>query len=106
MQAAHRERTMRLQIGQQRNPLADRLHALDRDRHLCLARHREQMQVHVGRTAHRINRCDRILEGALGHDVARTDACFDQPVQRIDRGAGLGTHVGVDILAGAVIGRM
>jgi hypothetical protein len=55
MQAAHRERAMRLQVGEQRDALADRLDALDRDRHLRLARDREQMQIHVGRAAHRVD---------------------------------------------------
>jgi hypothetical protein len=89
MQAAHRERAMRLQVGQQRDALADLLDAFDRDRHLRLARHRQQMQIHVGRTAHGVDGGDRVLERPLGHDVARPDAGLHQPVQGIDRGAGL-----------------
>ena len=106
MQASHRERTVRLQIGKQRNPLADLLDAFDRDRHLRLARDREQMQVHVGRAAHRIDGGDRVLERPLGHDVARPDAGFHQPVQGIDRRARLSADVGMDIAAGVVVGGM
>ena len=82
------------------------LDALDRDRHLRLARDREQMQIHVGRTAHRVDGRDRVLEGALGHDVARPDAGLHQPVQGIDRGARLRADVGVDVAAGVVVGGM
>ena len=106
MQAAHRERAMRLQVGEQRNALADLLDAFDRDRHLRLARDREQMQIHVGRATHRIDGRYRVLERPLGHDVARPDAGLHQPVQGIDRGASLGADIGVDIAAGVVIGRM
>ena len=106
MQAAHRERAMRLQIGEQRDALADLLDALDRDRHLGLARDREQMQIHVGRTAHRVDGRDRVLERALGHDVARPDAGLHQPVQGVDRGARLRADVGMDIAAGVVVGGM
>jgi hypothetical protein len=97
---------VRLQIGKQRNPLADLLDPFDRDRHLCLARDRKQMQVHVGRTAHRIDGGDRVLERPLGHDVTRPDAGFHQPVQRIYRGARLSADIGVNIAAGVVIGGM
>ena len=64
------------------------------------------MQIHVGRTAHRIDGRDRVLERPLGHDVARPDAGLHQPVQGIDRGVRLRADVGMDVAAGVVIGGM
>ncbi len=104
MQARHRIRAMRLQVGEQRYPLAHLLDAFDRDRHLGLPRDGEQVQVHVGRAAHRVDRRDRVLEGALGHDVARPDAGGDQPIQGVDRRVRLRSDVRVDIAPGIVIG--
>ena len=95
---------MRLQVGEQRYPLAHLLDAFDRDRHLGLPRDGQQVQVHVGRAAHCVNRRDRVLEGALSHDVARSNAGGDQPIQGVDRRARLGTDIRVDIAACIVVG--
>ena len=104
MQARHRIRAVRLQVGEQRYPLADLLDAFDRDRHLGLPRDGQQMQVHVGRAAHRVDRRDGVLEGALGHDVARSNAGGDQTIQGVDRRVRLRPDVGVDVAPGVVVG--
>ena len=66
----------------------------------------QQMQVHVGRAAHGVDRRDGVLEGALGHDVARPDAGGDQAIQGVDRGARLRADIGVNVAACIVVGRM
>ena len=106
VQAYHRIGAVRLEIADQRHAFADLLDALDGDRHLCLARDGEQVKIHIGRSAHRIDRGDGVLEGLLRHDVARTDAGFHQMVERIDRCLRLGAHVGMDVAARLVVGGM
>ena len=106
VQAHHRIRAVRLQAGDQRHPFADRLDPLDRQRHLGFAGDRHQVQVHVGRAAHRVDGGDRVLERLHRHDVERPDAGRDQPVQRVDRRHRLRVHVLVDAAAGIVVGRM
>ena len=106
VQAHHRIGTVRLQVADQRHALADLLDALDGDRHLRLAGDGQHVEIHVGRATHRIDRSDGIFEGLLRHDVARADAGRHQRIERVDRRLRLGAHVGMDVAAGLVIGRM
>ena len=68
----------RLQVREQRRALADFLEVVDGERDSHLARHRQQVQHGVGRSAGAGDAGDRVLERGAGQDVSRRDAFLQQ----------------------------
>ena len=97
---------MRLEIRNERHPLAGLLDAIDGESHLCIASDRQQMQVHVGRASHRVGGGDGVLEALHVHDVPGPNVGFDQGVQSFGGRLHLSLHVVVNIARGVVVGWM
>ena len=66
------------QVGDDRGTFADAIEVLDRQRNARFARHREQMQNAVGRTARSGRRGDRVVERIARADVARQQVAAQQ----------------------------
>ena len=64
----------RLEVGDQRGAAADGVEVVDRQGHAGLARHRQQVQHHVGRAAAGRRGGDAVLECGAGEDLLREDA--------------------------------
>ena len=74
----HHIAAARLEIGQQRNPIAHTLKIVDRQLHIDCAGDRNQMQNGVGRAAQYGHQNHRILEGLPCHDISRLEIQFQQ----------------------------
>ena len=74
----HHVTAARLEVGEERGPVGDRLKIIDRQRHVDRTRHRQQMKDGIGRTAQCHDHGDGVLEGRPGHDVGRFGVGLEQ----------------------------
>ena len=96
----------RLEVGEERHAVADRLEVVDRQRHADRAGHGDQVQHGVRRAAERHDDHHRVLERRARHDVARLDVVLEQIANRRARRDGIrracrGSSAGVDELYGS-----
>ena len=96
VEVAHVEAAVRLHVGDVRHAGRDLVEVVEFEVDAGLVGDGEQVQDRVGRTAEGHDDGDRVLEGRLGHDLARVDAEVEQVQHRETRVVGVLVATGVD----------